>query len=71
MKLNKLIPLYPQVIQRFGAAKLVQLPNGQHQLIGGSAADRTAALDWASLFAHEIVFTHFHFRSGGRRNFCE
>jgi hypothetical protein len=29
-------------------------------LIGGFDADRTAAFEWTSLFAHEIVFTHFH-----------
>jgi hypothetical protein len=28
-------------------------------LIGGSDSDRAAAFEWASLFAHEIVFTHF------------
>jgi hypothetical protein len=29
-------------------------------LIGGTDQDRTAAFEWASLFAHEIIFTHFH-----------
>lgn len=48
-----------RVIEQFGQAKLVKLPNGQHELIGGTDSDRTAAFEWASLFAHEIVFTHF------------
>lgn len=66
MKLKHLIPRRhrQQVIQQFGGAKLVRLPNHQHELIGGTDADRTAAFDWASLFAHEIVFTHFYREAG-------
>lgn len=62
MKLKNLIPLRyrTKLIRQFGKAKLVKLPNGQHELIGGSDADRGAAFEWVSLFAHEIVFTHFH-----------
>ena len=62
MKLKNLIPLRyrTKLIRQFGQAKLVKLPNGQHELIGGSNSDRTAAFEWASLFAHEIVFTHFY-----------
>ena len=62
MKLKNLIPLRYQtkIIQRFGQAKLVKLPNGQHELLGGTDADRAAAFEWSTLFAHEIVFTHFH-----------
>jgi len=52
-------PVRHTLIRQFGQAKLVKLPNGQHELIGGSDSDRTAAFEWASLFAHEIVFTHF------------
>ena len=61
MKLKNLIPLRyrTKIIQQFGQAKLVKLPNGQHELIGGTDQDRTAAFEWASLFAHEIVFTHY------------
>jgi hypothetical protein len=61
MKLKNLIPLRYRIklIRQFGQAKLVKLPNGQHELIGGTDADRTAAFEWVSLFAHEIVFTHF------------
>ena len=62
MKLKNLIPLRyrTKLIRQFGEAKLVKLPNGQHELIGGTYQDRTTAFEWASLFAHEIVFTHFH-----------
>ena len=62
MKLKNLIPLRyrTKLIRQFGQAKLVKFPNGQHELIGGSDSDRTAAFEWVSLFAHEIVFTHFH-----------
>ena len=62
MKLKNLILLryHTKLVRQFGAAKLVKLPNGQHELIGGSDRDRTAAFEWASLFAHETVFTHFH-----------
>ena len=62
MKLKNLIPLRyrTKLVRQFGGAKLVKLPNGQHELIGGTDADRTAAFEWTSLFAHEIVFTHFH-----------
>lgn len=61
MKLENLIPqrYQKQTVRQFGQAKLVKLPNGQHELIGGSDSDRTAAFEWVSLFAHEIVFTHF------------
>ena len=62
MKLKNLMPLRyrQQIIRRFGAARLVKLPNGQHELLGGTDSDRTAAFEWTSLFAHEIVFTHYH-----------
>ncbi len=62
MKLKNLIPLRyrTKLIRQFGRARLVKLPNGQHELIGGTDADRANAFEWASLCAHEIVFTHFH-----------
>jgi hypothetical protein len=60
MKLKIIIPRHPELVQQFGQAKLVKLNTGQHELIGGSDTDRTAAFEWTSLFAHEIVFTHFH-----------
>jgi len=62
MKLKLIIPFHRvrQVIQQFGQAKLIKLANGQHELIGGTDADRAAAFEWASLLAHEIVFTHYY-----------
>lgn len=62
MKLKNLIPqcYRRKLVRRFGRAELVRLPNGQYELLGGTAADRAAAFEWTSLFAHEIVFTHFH-----------
>ena len=72
MKLKNLIPLRYRttLIRQFGQAKLVKLPNGQHALIGGTDAERTAAFEWASLFAHEIVFTHFHREEPARKTIC-
>jgi hypothetical protein len=69
MKLKNLIPLRyrTKLIQQFGQAKLVKLPNGQHELIGGTDSDRTAAFEWASMFAHEIVFTHFYHEEPARK----
>jgi hypothetical protein len=47
----------PATIAFFGAARLVKKGNGRHELIGGTAGDCTAAREWCSLFAHEVVFT--------------
>ena len=68
MKLNQLFPrrLTGKIIQRFGQATLVRYRNGQHELIGGNTGDRTAAFEWVSLFAHEIVFTHFYREPDGK-----
>jgi len=62
MKLNQFISQRTtgRVIQQFGNAKLIRHRNGQHELVGGTNADRTAAFEWVSLFAHEIVFSHFY-----------
>jgi hypothetical protein len=62
MKLKNLIPkrYRKQVVRQFGDAKLIRLHNGQHELVGGTDANRSEAFEWVSLFAHEIVFTHFH-----------
>ena len=61
MKLKSMIPQRSPstLIRRFGAARLVRHRNGEHELIGGNTGDRTAAYEWVSLFAHEIVFRHF------------
>lgn len=70
MKLKNLLPTRyrKQVVRRFGNARLVKLSNGQHELVGGSDADRAAAFEWVSLFAHEIVFTHFLRETPASRN---
>jgi len=49
-----------QIVRQFGDAQLIRQPNSQHTLVGGTDADRAAAFEWSSLFAHEIVFTHFY-----------
>ena len=69
MKLNHILSQRSrrQVIHRFGGAELVRFSNGEHELIGGTNADRQAAFEWVSLFAHEIVFTHFHRGDDDRR----
>ena len=46
-----------KIISRFGSAWLIRRANGRHELIGGTDSDFTAAKEWASLFAHEIVFS--------------
>jgi len=56
----RLWPVRHELVRQFGSAKLIRRPNGQHELIGGADADRANAFEWSSLFAHEIVFTHFH-----------
>lgn len=60
MKLKHLFTQHQrgQVVRQFGQARLIRLAQGEHELVGGSDADRAAAFEWASLFAHEIVFTH-------------
>lgn len=69
MKLKNIIPqrFRTRIVREFGRARLVRLSNGQHELVGGTDADRTAAFEWISLFAHEIVFTHFHREAASRR----
>ena len=47
-----------KVIQRFGMATLLRSEGGGHKLLGGTGEDVAAANDWASLVAHEIVFSH-------------
>ena len=60
MKLRNLIEIIlgrSKIVARFGTAKLVEEPRGRFQLVGGSAEDRLAAREWASLFLHEAVLT--------------
>jgi hypothetical protein len=46
-----------KVINHFGNAWLIRRANGRHELIGGTDSDFTAAKEWASLFAHDVVFS--------------
>ena len=46
-----------KIICCFGNAWLIRRANGRHELIGGTESDFTAAKEWISLFAHEIVFS--------------
>ncbi len=55
--LGKRIVNTAKVINRFGNAWLIRRANGRHELIGGTDSDFTAAKEWASLFAHDVVFS--------------
>jgi hypothetical protein len=59
MKLKNIIPqrYRSQIVRLFGDAKLICHSNGSHELIGGTADDHTAAREWCSLFAQEVVFS--------------
>jgi hypothetical protein len=56
-----------KIVNHFGNALLIQLTDGKHELVGGSDGDYTAAKEWVSLFAHEIVFTRSVKRRQQRR----
>ena len=58
MKFKNLIPkrFRYHVVRQFGQGQLIRLPSGQHEFIGGTDADYLAAIQWASLFAHNLVF---------------
>ena len=45
-----------ETVARFGSATLHRHRDGRYELCGGSAADRAAAREWASLFQHDAVF---------------
>ena len=46
-----------QTINRFGNAWLIQMADRQFRLVGGGPDDLAAAEEWASFFAHEVVFS--------------
>ena len=46
-----------ETMARFGTASLVRNLDGRHELIGGTPSEHSAAREWCSLFAPEIVFT--------------
>jgi len=58
MKLKQVIEsimLQTKTVVRFGTARLIQAPTGRFHLVGGTAEERLAAREWASLFLHEAV----------------
>lgn len=60
LTVRNLRPATPQrarIIGHFGEGTLVEHANGRHELVGGRPGDLTAAQEWASLFAHELVFS--------------
>lgn len=60
MKLKQLIEsivLQTKTVARFGTARLIKVSSGRFYLIGGTAEERLAAKEWASLFLHEAVLT--------------
>lgn len=50
----------PILIATFGTARLVRKLDGRHELIGGTPADLTAAREWCSMYAHDLVFSAAH-----------
>ncbi len=46
-----------EVVATFGRATLHRRFDGRYELRNGSDADRAAALEWASLFQHDAVFS--------------
>ncbi len=48
-------PSHLNLIARFGAARLLERPDGRAELRGGTGVERTEAKEWLSLFEHEMV----------------
>ena len=47
-------PRHVVLIARFGAARLLERPDGRAELRGGTDSERTESKEWLSLFAHEL-----------------
>lgn len=47
-----------EAVASFGQATLHRRRDGRYELHGGTTADRADALEWASLFQHDAVFSH-------------
>ncbi len=47
-----------EVLANFGSATLRRHRDGRYELHGGTPADRADAVEWASLFQHDAVFSH-------------
>jgi hypothetical protein len=56
MKINYIIKTVT-IINRFGNAWLIRGADGKNALVGGTDRDFTEAKEWASLFAHDVVFS--------------
>ena len=54
-----------ELVANFGDAKLVRLPDGSYDLIGGTENDVIAAQEWVGLFLHEAMIGT---RSGAGRH---
>lgn len=44
-----------RVIALFGTSRLVRTGEGRFELRGGSEDDRSGAMEWISLFMHDVV----------------
>lgn len=64
MKLKHLFPELPvpegELVAAFGRARLIKTLVGQYELLGGSAEEQAQALEWISLFMHEVVIAKAH-----------
>jgi len=75
MRLRHLFPERHEgdVIACFGDARLIKTLAGNWELEGGSQDDHREAMEWISLFTHEVVVSipTFHRQSSGlgRRRF--
>ena len=59
MKLKNAVPELIEndsaIIASFGNARLIKMPTGHCELVGGTRDDRALAGEWISLFMHELV----------------
>ncbi|HTI71901.1 MAG TPA: hypothetical protein VMF06_18135 [Candidatus Limnocylindria bacterium] len=44
-----------EVVAHFGDARLIRLPDGSYDLVGGTENDLIAAQEWVGFFLHEAV----------------
>lgn len=44
------------LIARFGTARLVRTDQGRYELRGGTKEERLCAIEWVSMFLHEVTF---------------
>ena len=68
MKTQPVVLAQIELIATFGTARLIWTPSanrGRHELVGGSRSDHQAALEWCSLFHHDLVFSRTNPDSAG------